>query len=202
MNRIGLFMTIISLPITRSSMFNRRDRLGPALAFCLLAIVLIRAARGDDASENRLTVQGVCSIGTPGKGWTWKAVKEYDAQKGGTYVCSAQAAPGKVFLTIDSRKLTSNEDRIATLKSHFNTLHQALEKLGCTDIKGKRPELKTPVPPDVDYFVFGKTPKGATVYLAAHTLFQEHSYLVQAVAPSLETAQKLAQTAGSLREGN
>lgn len=177
-------------------MFSQKIK---CLSVGVVVLLSCGLARADDQS-NRLTVPGVCSIGTPGEGWAWKAVKEYTPEKGGTYVCMAEGKPGRVFLTIDSRKITTDEERIATLKVHFNTIHQSLEKLGCTEIKGKRPKLDPPIPADVDFLLFGKTEKGATIYFAAHTLFKDHSYLVQAVAPALGQAQSLAEIAGSLRE--
>lgn len=171
----------------------------PAVALCLLLSVSPTARAADTTGQDRLTIPDVGSIGTPGKGWAWKAVKEFDAEKGGMYVCSAEGKPGKVILNIDPQKIEGDEKRIATLKAHFNSLHQELQKLGCTDIKGKRPDLTPPIGEDIDYMVFGTTPKGANVYFAAHTIFRDHTFLVQAAAPSLAQTQKLAEVAKTLK---
>ena len=167
-----------------------------------LLLIISPAARAADAPagpQDRLTIPGVGSIGTPGKGWEWKAVKEFDAQKGGIYMCSAEGKPGRVILTIDPRKIDGDKPRIATLKAHFNSLYQELQKLGCPQIKGKQPDLTPPIPDDVGYMVFGTTPKGATVYFAGHTVFKEHTFLVQAAAPSLAQTQTLAEVAKTIK---
>lgn len=152
-----------------------------------------------EPADNRLAIPDVCSIDAPGRGWVWKAVQEFNPDKGGAYVCSAEGKPGKVILSIDPRKVEKDAERIAALKAHFNALHNELTKLGCTDIKGKRPNITPPIGQDVDYLVFGKTPKGTSVYFAAHTIFKDHTFLVQAVGPSLEQTQKLADVAKSLK---
>lgn len=170
-----------------------------AAVFCCTMTLspLVRAA--EDAASQRFTIPDVCSIGTPGKGWAWKAVSEYDSEKGGTYVCSAEGKPGRIILNIDVRKIEKDSDRIVTLKMDFNSLHEELGKMGCTDVKGKRPNITPPIGQDVDYLVYGKTPKGPSVYFAAHTIFKDHTFLVQAVAPSLEQAQKLGDVAKTLK---
>jgi hypothetical protein len=170
-----------------------------ATAVCVVMLAIASARAADTGGQDRLTIPDVGSIGTPGKGWEWKAVKEYDPQKGGIYVCGAEGKPGKVILTIDPRKIQDDKARIATLKAHFNAMHEELQKLGCTDIKGKRPDLTPPIPEDVDYMVFGTTPRGASVYFAGHTVFKDHTFLVQAAAPSLAQTQKLAEVAGTLK---
>lgn len=172
-----------------------------AVAFCVLALCY-SATKGADttASEGDLTIPGVCTIGTPGKGWAWKPVKAYEPGKGGAYVCSAEAKPGKVILTIDPRKIEGDDQRMNALKVDFNNLHHELEKIGCTEIKGKRPNLTPPIGDDVDYLLFGKTPKGTSVYFAAHTIFKDQTFLVQAAAPSLEQTQKLADVAKTLKK--
>jgi hypothetical protein len=104
-----------------------------------------------------------------------------------------------VFLTIDTRKYESDKDRIGALKVSFNALHVQLQSLGCTDIKGKRPNITPPIGEDVDYFVFGKKSATSSVYFAAHTIFKEHTFQVQAVAPSLEQAQKLEEVEKTLK---
>jgi hypothetical protein len=168
-----------------------------AFVLALLAPVLHGA---DDATSNRLTIPDVCSIDAPAKGWTWKAVKEFDAEKGGgAYVCSSPDKPGKVFLTIDAKKYETDKDRINALKVAFNALHNQLQSLGCTDIKGKRPNITPPIGDDVDYFVFGKKSAGSSVYFAAHTIFKDHTFQVQSVAPSLEQAQKLEEVEKTLK---
>ncbi|HEY2586897.1 MAG TPA: hypothetical protein VGI81_14220 [Tepidisphaeraceae bacterium] len=171
----------------------------PAVAFCLLLLVNASIQAAGTAGQDQLTIPDVGSIGTPDKGWEWKAVNEYDPERGGMYVCSAEGKPGKVILTIHSKKIEGDKQRIAALKLHFNELHQELQNLGATNIKGKQPDLTPPIPADVDYLVFGTTPKGATVYFAAHTLFKDHTFIVQAVAPSLAQAQKLAEVAKTLK---
>jgi hypothetical protein len=168
----------------------------PVLLFCLTASA---TGAADDSTDNRLTVPGVCSIDAPGSGWTWKAVKEFDPQTGGAYVCSAKGKPGKVILSIEVRKYETDAQRIDALKLAFNELHDQLEKLGCTAIKGKRPNVTPPIPQDVDYLLFGKTAKGTSIYFAAHTVFKDHTFLVQAVAPSLEQAQKLEEVEKTLK---
>lgn len=168
----------------------------PAILFCLIAT----AARGADESQaNRLSVPGVCAIDAPGAGWTWKAVKEFDPQSGGAYACSAEGKPGKVILRIEARKYETDAQRIDALKLAFNGLHNQLEQLGCTGIKGKRPNITPPIGQDVDYLLFGKTAKGTSIYFAAHTIFKDHTFLVQAVAPSLEQAQKLEEVEKTLK---
>jgi hypothetical protein len=167
-------------------------------AYCFLAF-LPSAHGADNSADNRLTIPDVCSIDAPGKGWAWKPVKEFDPAKGGAYVCSAEGKAGKVFLTIDTRKYESDKDRIGALKAAFNALHIQLQSLGCTDIKGKRPNITAPIAGDVDYFVFGKKSAGSSVYFAAHTIFKEHTFQVQAVAPSLEQAQKLEEVEKTLK---
>lgn len=171
----------------------------PPMALCLAVMLLPAARAADESADNRLTIPDVCSIDAPAKGWAWKPVQEFDPAKGGAYVCSAEGKPGKVILSIDPRKLEKDSERIAALKAHFNALHNELEKLGCTDIKGKRPNITPPIGQDVDYLVFGKTPTGANVFFAAHTIFKDHTFLVQAVAPSLEQTQKLADVAKTLK---
>jgi hypothetical protein len=172
-----------------------------AMFVCYMAIGLTPLTRAaDEAAGGRLTIPDVCSIDAPGKGWMWKPVKEYEAGKGGAYICSSPAKPGKVILTIDPRKLEKDPQRIAALKADFNTLYQQLQKIGCTDIKGKQPSLTTPIPEDVDYLVLGKTDKGTMVFFAAHTIFKDQTFLVQAVGPSLEQTQKLADVAKTLTQ--
>ena len=171
----------------------------PAVAFCLLLLVSPSIRAADTAGQDRLTIPDVGSIGTPGPGWEWKPVREFDPEKGGMYVCSAQGKPGKVILTIHPKKIEGDKQRIATLKLHFNALHQELQNLGCSDIKGKQPNLDPPIGDDVDYLVFGTTPKGSHVYSAAHTLFKDHTFIVQAIAPSLPQAQKLVEVAKTLK---
>lgn len=158
------------------------------------------AAPGSGPSADRLQVPGLCTIETPGKGWVWKAVNEYDPKKGGIYMCTMEGDPSKLVFIIDPRKLTTDEERIATLKAHFNALVDSLKQLGCADSKGKRPQLKPPIPDDVDYFVIGTTPQGRTVNLHAHTVFKEHTYLIQAAGPSLAEAEKLANISKTLKE--
>ncbi|HSU67852.1 MAG TPA: hypothetical protein VLJ39_13330 [Tepidisphaeraceae bacterium] len=172
-------------------------RLRP-LSILLLWVAPVLAAA--PTATDRFEIPNVCSIGTPGKGWEWKAVNEYDEQKGGTYLCSAEGKPGRLILRVDPGKRSTDDERILTLKQDFNLLHQQLEKLGCTDIKGKRPELKPPIPENVDYFVIGKTPKGSTINLHAETIFKTHTYLLQAAAPSLKEAETLAATGKTLKE--
>ena len=165
---------------------------------CILAASMSGAAAAPAESDNSLKVPGVCTIGAPGKEWVWKTASAYDEKKGGLYVCIAPGEAGRVVLTIDPVKLTTDAERIAALKAHFNAMHQSLEKLGCTEIKGKRPELTPPIPEDVDYLLFGKLPKGGTLYFHMHTVFHEHTFLIQAAAPSLGEAQKLADVAKTL----
>lgn len=171
----------------------------PFISMVLFFVVAPTIRAADDSTGNRLTIPGVCSIDAPGSGWAWKAVKEFDPQTGGAYVCSAQGKPGKVILSIEVRNYETDTQRIDALKLAFNGLHDQLEKLGCTGIKGKRPNVTPPIPQDVDYLLFGKTAKGATIYFAAHTIFKDHTFLVQSVAPSLEQAQKLEEIEKTLK---
>jgi hypothetical protein len=177
---------------------NRRIALS-TLACCVFLSLISALQAADTAGQDRLTIPNVGSIGTPGKGWEWKAVKEFDPEKGGMYMCSAEGKPGKVILTVDPKKIEGDKPRIATLKAHFNALYQELQKLGATNIKGKQPDLTPPIGEDVDYMVFGTTAKGATIYFAAHTVFKDHTFIVQAVAPSLAQVQKLADVAKTLK---
>lgn len=175
-------------------------RIIPSLLAAFVLTLIPPAVRGaDDSPSNRLTIPDICSIDAPGKSWTWKAVKEYDAEKGGTYVCSAQDKPGKVFLTIEAKKYATDNERINALKVAFNALHNQLQSLGCTEIKGKRPNITPPIGDDVDYFVFGKKSAGPSVFFAAHTIFKDHTFQVQSVAPSLEQAQKLEEVEKTLK---
>jgi hypothetical protein len=176
-------------------------RITPGLLAAIVLSLLQPAVKGADKSgSNRLTIPDICSIDAPGKSWTWKAVKEYDAEKGGgAYVCSAEDKPGKIFLTIDAKKYATDKDRINALKVAFNALHNQLQSLGCTEIKGKRPNITPPIGEDVDYFVFGKKSAGSSIYFAAHTIFKDHTFQVQSVAPSLEQAQKLEEVEKTLK---
>jgi hypothetical protein len=171
----------------------------PLLIIGVLAVLLPEARGANESADNQLKIPDVCSIDAPGKGWAWKAVQEYDPEKGGAYVCSAEGKPGKVFLRIDARKYQADGERINVLKVQFNLLHNQLEKLGCTDIKGKRPNISPPIGRDVDYLLFGKTTKGTSIYFDAHTIFKDHTFTVQAVAPSLEQAQKLEEVEKTLK---
>lgn len=167
---------------------------------CWMMVAAASAVRAaEQPSGNRLVVPNVCSIDAPGKEWTWKTVKDFDPRYGGAYVCSAEGKPGKVVLSIEARKYSTDAERIADLKTSFNSLHSQLEKLGCTEIKGKRPNVTPPIADDVDYLLFGKTAKGTSIYFAAHTIFKDHTFLVQAVAPSLEQAQKLEEVEKTLK---
>ena len=165
----------------------------------ILCAAFASAVAAPMPAGNSLTVPDVCTIDAPGKDWSWRAASEYDQKKGGLYLCSAAGQPGRVLLTIDPAKLSTDAQRIAALKAHFNAMHQSLEKLGCTEIKGKRPELTPPIPEDVDYLLFGKSPKGGSIYFHMHTIFREHTFLIQAVAPSLGESQKLADVAKTLK---
>lgn len=167
---------------------------------CSLVVWLPIATHATDQSaDNRLVIPNVCSINAPGKEWAWKAVKEFDPKWGGAYVCSAQGKPGKVILSIEAKKYSTDAERIDALKQAFNSLHDQLEKLGCTEIKGKRPNITPPIPADVDYLLFGKSARGSSIYFAAHTVFKDHTFLVQSVAPSLEQAQKLEEVEKTLK---
>lgn len=165
----------------------------------LVACFPLAALVAGQSADNRLVIPNVCSIDAPGKDWMWKAVKEFDPKWGGAYVCSAQAKPGKVILSIEAKKHSTDAERIDALKLAFNSLHDQLEKLGCTEIKGKRPDITPPIPANVDYLLFGKTAKGTSIYFAAHTIFKDHTFIVQSVAPSLEQAQKLEEVEKTLK---
>lgn len=165
----------------------------------LIALLPLTAPAADESADNRLVIPNICSIDAPGKGWTWKPVKEFDPQWGGAYVCSSEGKPAKVVLSIEAKKYSTDAERIDALKLAFNLLHDQLQKLGCTEIKGKRPNITPPIPQDVDYLLFGKTAKGTSIYFAAHTIFKDHTFVVQAVAPSLEQAQKLEEVEKTLK---
>jgi hypothetical protein len=143
------------------------------------------------AEDHRLSVPDVCTINAPNNLWTWKPVNEYAPEKGGLYVCTAENKGAKIILSIEPAPAKEDAERINKLKVHFNTLRESLQKMGCKEIKGKRPDLTPPIPEDVSFIVLGTTPKGQSIYYSAHTLFKDHVFLVYAAAPSMEEAQHL-----------
>ena len=165
----------------------------------LAAVVLLGAcsaasvcARGSDAKP--FEVPGYFRVGTPGDGWSWKAIKTVEV--GGTrtrvFACAKAGSKSRVVITMQEKTADTDARRSTAAKAHYAGMLETLKKGGFTAITGGPPALsKKPIADSVPFAITAKGPDGKDYTLKSASIFKKHTYLFQVTSNLPEETARL-----------
>ena len=170
----------------------------------MLSIVLIvtLVGTGQTAGGEPFVAEGVFTIATPDS-LAWSLVKEdqVDGMPIRAYVCAGEGSRTRIVLTVEGRVVTTDQDKSAAVKGHWNGMLEMLQKAGFQRPETHRPRLEPPLGARVGYRLAGDDPTGARRYIRCMTIFgKKNIYLIQAITASVEEADALMPTFDSFRE--